>query len=167
MRCITKFVMELDGREENSMYGTAVAAPYESPAQRRRMTGLGTAGRLSQLITAAATATLFYISWKLGDPSPLMTAGFTGLIVLVALRLLRKPTFSIPRPAVDLSIALVIAATVAVLVPVFAFGSDGGPLSGQNSVEAPALQSFEHLYAAEEWRAIESVIQPQSSSPSR
>ena len=105
MSCITKFVMELDGREGNSMYGTAVAAPYESPDERRVTSGLGTAGRLSHLISAAVTATLFYISWKLGDPSPLMTAGFTGLIVLVALRLLRKPTFSIPRPAIDLSIA--------------------------------------------------------------
>ena len=115
------------------MYGNAGVKPYETPNRRisriyaddGRQGGIlvfGLVWRLSHLISGAVTAAGFYISWKMGDPSPLMAAGLTGLIVLAALRLLRPSAWPSPRPIVAFLARFTIATAVA--APVVAFVDD-------------------------------------------
>lgn len=159
------------------MYGNAGVKPYETPNQRIRanysghgqhngVSVFGFAWRLSHLVSAAVTATGFYVSWKLGDPSPLMAAGLTGLIILVALRLLRPSAWPSPRPIVAFLGGLIIAAAVA--VPVVAFVDDEDTLfPGQDRIENAVLdvrKSFRALDDSDEWRVTEDYIRSEINS---
>ncbi len=159
------------------MYGNAGLKPYETPNRRinRNYSGdsrrstipvLGFAWRLSLLVATAVTAGGIYVSWKMGDPSPLMAAGLTGLIVLVALRLLRPSGWPSPRPIVAFLGGLIIAATVA--VPVVAFVDDEDSLfPGQDRIESAVLdvrESFRTISEADEWRVTEDYIRSEIRS---
>ncbi len=159
------------------MYGNAGLKPYETPDQRvmrissnnsrrARVPVIGFAWRLSHLVAAAVTAAGIYVSWKMGDPSPLMAAGLTGLMVLIALRLLRPSTWPSPRPVVAFLGGLFIAAAVA--VPVVAFIDDEDTLfPGQDRIENTVLdvrESFRNLDDADEWRVTEDYIRSEIRS---
>ena len=152
------------------MYGNAGAKPYENPNRRIRAnySGHGHSGasvfgfawRFSHLVSAAVTAAGFYVSWKMGDPSPLMAAGLTGLIMLVALRLLTPSAWPRPRPIVAFLGGLIIAAAVA--VPAVAFVDDDDTLfPGQDRIENAVLDmrgSFRALDDADQWHITEDYI---------
>ena len=158
------------------MYGNAGAKPYETPNQRimansghgqhSGVSVFGFAWRFSHLVSAAITAAGFYVSWKLGDPSPLMAAGLTGLIMLVALRLLRPSAWPRPHPIVAFLGGLIIAAAVA--LPVIAFVDDEDALfPGQGRIENVVLdarESFRALDDAEQWRVTEDYIRSEINS---
>ena len=158
------------------MYGSAGLKPYETPdnrissymgnSSRGRMPVFGFVWRVSLLVAAAVTAAGIYVSWKMGDPSPLMAAGITGVIVLIALRLLRPSGWPSPNPVVAFFGGVIIAAAVA--VPVVAFADDEDTLfPGQDLIENAVLdvrESFRNLNDADEWQFTEEYIRSEIRS---
>ena len=159
------------------MYGNAGIEPYKTPGhrmitaqrgndQRRALATLGLLWRLSHLASVALTATGFYISWKIGDPSPLVAAGLSGLIVLVVLRLLRPSAWPSPHPVIGFVGGLLVAAAVA--VPMVAFVDDEDTLfPGQDRIEHAVLdvrESFLSLDDSDDWRATRAYIRSEINS---